>query len=134
MSGEGLSPEQKQVIEDLQAKADTIAKLEADLAEANAKIASLESRVGSGGASTAGARKFTPPARTTPSSGAKVASATNRSSAPASGSNGFYYRVQQNDTLTGVAQKYNITVGRLASANNMPSNARLGLGQQIWIP
>ncbi|KAA0914357.1 LysM peptidoglycan-binding domain-containing protein [Psychrobacter sp. ANT_WB68] len=44
------------------------------------------------------------------------------------------YKVKSGDTLTGVAQRYNIGLGDLAAANNLKTNANLILGRTITIP
>ena len=44
------------------------------------------------------------------------------------------YKVKSGDTLTGVAQRYNIGLGDLAAANNLKTNSNLILGRTITIP
>ncbi|WP_296190264.1 MULTISPECIES: LysM peptidoglycan-binding domain-containing protein [unclassified Psychrobacter] len=44
------------------------------------------------------------------------------------------YKVKSGDTLTGVAQRYNIGLSDLAAANNLKTNANLILGRTITIP
>jgi LysM repeat protein len=44
------------------------------------------------------------------------------------------YKVKSGDTLTGVAQRYNIGLSDLAAANNLTTNANLILGRTITIP
>ena len=44
------------------------------------------------------------------------------------------YKVKSGDTLTGVAQRYNIGLGDLAVANNLKTNSNLILGRTITIP
>ena len=44
------------------------------------------------------------------------------------------YKVKSGDTLTGVAQRYNIGISDLASANNLTTNSNLILGRTITIP
>jgi len=44
------------------------------------------------------------------------------------------YKVKSGDTLTGVAQRYNIGLSDLASANNLNTNSNLILGRTITIP
>ncbi|MEN6670553.1 LysM peptidoglycan-binding domain-containing protein [Psychrobacter sp. B38] len=44
------------------------------------------------------------------------------------------YKVKSGDTLTGVAQRYNIGISDLASANNLKTNSNLILGRTITIP
>lgn len=44
------------------------------------------------------------------------------------------YKVQSGDSLTGVANRYNIGVSDLASANNLKTNSNLILGRTITIP
>ena len=44
------------------------------------------------------------------------------------------YKVKSGDTLTGVAQRYNIGLGDLAAANNLKTNSNLILGRMITIP
>ena len=44
------------------------------------------------------------------------------------------YKVKSGDTLTGVARRYNIGLGDLASANNLNTNSNLILGRTITIP
>ncbi len=44
------------------------------------------------------------------------------------------YKVKSGDTLTGVAQRYNIGISELATANNLTTNANLILGRTITIP
>ena len=44
------------------------------------------------------------------------------------------YKVKSGDTLTGVAQRYNIGISDLASANNLTTTANLILGRTITIP
>lgn len=44
------------------------------------------------------------------------------------------YKVKSGDTLTGVAQRYNIDLSDLATANNLKTNSNLILGRTITIP
>src|SRR5690606_37539951 len=44
------------------------------------------------------------------------------------------YKVKSGDTLTGVAQRYNIGLSDLAAANNLKTNSNLILGRTITIP
>ena len=44
------------------------------------------------------------------------------------------YKVKSGDTLTGVAQRYNIGLGDLAAVNNLKTNSNLILGRTITIP
>ena len=44
------------------------------------------------------------------------------------------YKVKSGDTLTGVAQRYNIGISELAAANNLKTNSNLILGRNITIP
>ncbi|MGB3109695.1 LysM peptidoglycan-binding domain-containing protein [Psychrobacter sp. 1176_08] len=44
------------------------------------------------------------------------------------------YKVKSGDTLTGVAQRYNIGISELAAANNLKTNSNLILGRTITIP
>lgn len=44
------------------------------------------------------------------------------------------YKVKSGDTLTGVAQRYNIGISELAAANNLKTNSNLILGRSITIP
>lgn len=44
------------------------------------------------------------------------------------------YKVKSGDTLTGVAQRYNIGLSDLATANNLKTNSNLILGRTITIP
>ena len=44
------------------------------------------------------------------------------------------YKVKSGDTLTGVAQRYNIGISDLASANNLTTTSNLILGRTITIP
>ena len=44
------------------------------------------------------------------------------------------YKVQSGDSLTGLANKYNISVSSLAAANNISPSANLLIGQVITIP
>ncbi len=44
------------------------------------------------------------------------------------------YKVKSGDTLTGVAQRYNIGINDLAAANNLKTNSNLILGRTITIP
>ena len=44
------------------------------------------------------------------------------------------YKIKSGDTLTGVAQRYNIGLGDLAAANSLKTNSNLILGRTITIP
>lgn len=44
------------------------------------------------------------------------------------------YVVQKNDTLTGVAREYGVTVGQLAERNGLSREAKLQVGQKLRIP
>ncbi|AAZ19123.1 probable membrane-bound lytic murein transglycosylase D precursor [Psychrobacter arcticus 273-4] len=44
------------------------------------------------------------------------------------------YKIKSGDTLTGVAQRYNIGLGDLAAANNLKTSSNLILGRTITIP
>ncbi|WP_227429219.1 muramidase family protein [Psychrobacter sp. I-STPA6b] len=44
------------------------------------------------------------------------------------------YIVKPGDSLTRVAQKYNIEVSQLAQMNNIPSNSLLNIGQRLTVP
>ncbi len=44
------------------------------------------------------------------------------------------YVVRKNDTLTGVAREYGITVSHLADHNRLPRDAKLRIGQKLVIP
>ncbi|MFN3422551.1 MAG: LysM peptidoglycan-binding domain-containing protein, partial [Armatimonadota bacterium] len=46
----------------------------------------------------------------------------------------WIYTVQVGDTLTSIAQKFNIPVSALAHANNLPTNAILSPGQVLMVP
>jgi LysM repeat protein len=44
------------------------------------------------------------------------------------------YQVQKGDSLWSIAQKHNLTVDRLLSANDVAKNATLQIGQEIFLP
>ncbi|MCX7642455.1 MAG: NlpC/P60 family protein [Armatimonadetes bacterium] len=46
----------------------------------------------------------------------------------------WVYTVQAGDTLTSIAQRFNIPVSALAYANNLPINASLSPGQVLMVP
>jgi LysM repeat protein len=45
-----------------------------------------------------------------------------------------YYTIQSGDNLWEIADKYDVTVSQLKSANNLKNNSRLKPGQKIKIP
>jgi LysM repeat protein len=47
---------------------------------------------------------------------------------------GSTYRVRSGDTLSGIAQRFNITLQALLTANRIPVNATLRIGQDLIIP
>jgi len=72
------------------------------------------------------------PARTVDSS-SKTSVATASAPAPAKPS-GFYYKVQQGDTLQSIAGKYDVTSADICRANRLPLSAAIYPGQSIYIP
>ncbi len=68
---------------------------------------------------------------------AKNGSASKPDSSKQKGTSGqkyITYTVQSGDNLWEIADKYNVTVAQIKSANKMKSNARLTVGQKIKIP
>ena len=67
--------------------------------------------------------------------GTAAKSKTEAASKPKSGnSKTTSYVVQSGDNLWGIADKFDVTVSQLKSANNLKSNSRLMPGQKLRIP
>lgn len=47
---------------------------------------------------------------------------------------GFYYVVDEGETLTQISKKYNVSVEKLAQLNHLPDKDRITVGQLIFIP
>ena len=47
---------------------------------------------------------------------------------------GYYYKVQQNDTLTLIARRHDISTAELARANRVRYDATLVPGTRLWVP
>ncbi len=54
--------------------------------------------------------------------------------APAAGSNANKYRIRSGDTLSGIAQRFNVSLEALLAANRIAANATLRIGQELVIP
>ena len=65
------------------------------------------------------------PAATTPSGTSSSTSTSSSSSGTA------YYRVKQNDTLSGIARRYNTSVDKLCKLNHISKTSILSIGQKI---
>jgi LysM repeat protein len=53
---------------------------------------------------------------------------------PASGSKANTYRIQSGDTLSGIAQRFDVSLEALLAANRITANAPLRIGQALVIP
>lgn len=54
--------------------------------------------------------------------------------APAAGNNANKYRIRSGDTLSGIAQRFNVSLEALLAANRIAANATLRIGQELVIP
>jgi len=54
--------------------------------------------------------------------------------APTAGSNANRYRIQSGDTLSGITQRFNVSLEALLAANRMTASATLRIGQELVIP
>jgi LysM repeat protein len=53
---------------------------------------------------------------------------------PAAGNKANTYRVQSGDTLSGIAQRFDVSLAALLAANNITASATLRIGQELVIP
>ncbi|WP_114800917.1 LysM peptidoglycan-binding domain-containing protein [Moraxella canis] len=66
-------------------------------------------------------------------SGARPASTTSTTSSPPSANKPESYTVRAGDSLTSVAAAHGLTVGQLASYNNLANDAHILIGQRLWL-
>lgn len=74
-----------------------------------------------------------PSAATAPSAG-KSAAATSAVAAPAAKASSLTHVVKAGDTLGGIAKKYSVKVGDIATANNIADPTKIRVGQSLKIP
>jgi LysM repeat protein len=137
MASGGVSPEQQDLIAQLAAKATDLEKMATDLTSAQKRIDDLEKSVASGRSAAGAASQaasIKPVANRTPASVVASSGATKSPTQSRRTSGGFYYQVKANDTLTSVATANNTSIAKLAGANNLPPDARLAVGQRLWVP
>ncbi|OAU98723.1 Membrane-bound lytic murein transglycosylase D precursor [Moraxella catarrhalis] len=66
-------------------------------------------------------------------SGARPASTTSTTSSSPSANKPESYTVRAGDSLTSVAAAHGLTVGQLASYNNLANDAHILIGQRLWL-
>ena len=83
---------------------------------------------------TAGSLDANEPARYSPTRPGTAAASAVEAQPVADVTPATTYAVVTGDSLWTVSRKFHLTMAELASANNLPSNARLKLGQKLLIP
>jgi LysM repeat protein len=84
---------------------------------------------------TATAMPTLPPSPTaTPAPPTVTAPPPTATATPAAGNKAKTYRIQSGDTLSGIAQRFNVSLDALLAANRITANATLRIGQELVIP
>ncbi|GAB4314124.1 MAG: hypothetical protein Kow0059_05710 [Candidatus Sumerlaeia bacterium] len=115
----GLSPELARKIDEMTVK---VQKLEAGLNDVQGLKAALADK------------KLQPAAAPAPAPAAPAQQASAPKPAPKPQVSGVYHKVQQGETLSSIAAKYNTTIAAIRKENGIPPNAIIRTGTKIYVP